>query len=551
MRNRLWIIDSPLKPTSNDIFFGPWCFENPKDYNLSEISEYLSLNDIRSLENNANDIIEYLLDFFLLNLKPNNSKKFSKKYLKIVLNPWINAFVHLIILRIDSLKNIIKNHKNKEFDVVLMKDDINWEFEDTLDFIRNGSMNKIFNFWIISRIIEKLKPDNWNVEYISKKNKYNKIERDLSFKEKIYNYLIELIPFYSVKGLGLKNSIFLQCKLYFKKNKNFSVENLAKKESQLKLNSEFDWEIYAKKLLPNCFKKINLRNKSRKENGYIICCGSNMYYNEKLKQKIAEKVELGNSLILSQHGGVYGSVAVHAAVNSVEYSNSLQYISWGWKKNRYTDNVVPLPSPYLSKFNFSNQNNNIIFIESNVNPYSFRINSINLSSENVDRQNNLFRIYNSLDKKLKKYFKYRPPLSQSGGGALSLEFERKFKEKIDIIKGDLHIETMKSKIILIDGPGTTMNILFSAKIPTIAFWNYDCNFFDENILEIIEELKGHGIIQNSAENAVKKLNEIYDSIEFWWNDRNLQVSLEKFNKNYALKDSNFFKQWSNFVSNLD
>ena len=138
MRNRLWIIDSPLKPTSSDIFFGPWCFENPKDYNLGEISEYLSLNDIRSLENNANDIIEYLLDFFLLNLKPNNSKKFSKKYLKIVLNPWINAFVHLIILRIDTLKNIIKNHKNKEFDVVLMKDDIDWEFEDTLDFIRNG-----------------------------------------------------------------------------------------------------------------------------------------------------------------------------------------------------------------------------------------------------------------------------------------------------------------------------------------------------------------------------------------------------------------------------
>ena len=73
----------------------------------------------------------------------------------------------------------------------------------------------------------------------------------------------------------------------------------------------------------------------------------------------------------------------------------------------------------------------------------------------------------------------------------------------------------------------------------------------ENILEIIEELKEHGVIQNSAENAVKKLNEIYDSIEFWWNDSNLQKSLEKFNKNYALKDSNFFKQWSNFVSNLD
>ena len=74
-----------------------------------------------------------------------------------------------------------------------------------------------------------------------------------------------------------------------------------------------------------------------------------------------------------------------------------------------------------------------------------------------------------MDDKLKKHFYYRPPLSQSGGEALSLDFKKQFKEKVNIIEGDLHTETMKSKVVLIDGPNTTMNILLSAKVPTIAF----------------------------------------------------------------------------------
>ena len=417
--------------------------------------------------------------------------------------------------------------------------------------MNNGSLNKKFNFWLISRIIEKFVPANWNLKYVSNISPDKKKIRNFPFKEKLYNYLVYLIPILSVKGMGLKSAIILHLKLILRNLKTEPSSKVASKNVSYKKETEFDWEILAEKLLPSTFRTMKFKKETSSNNKFIICCGSNLYYNEKLKFKIAQEVDSGDSLILTQHGGVYGTTGVHSAVNSVEYYNSNIYITWGWKKNSYKPNAISLPSPYLSKFNYKQQNDNIIFIESNVNLYSFRINSINLSLENLERRNNLSSIYTNLDNKLKSHFFYRPALSFSGGGVLSNDFKKLFKENINIISGDLHKETMKSKVILIDGPGTTMNILLSANIPTIAFWNYHLNFFDENSIKIIDNLKKHGIIQKSAKDAVQKLNEIYHDIESWWMNDELQKDLKEFNDNYALKDLNYIKHWTKFIKNLN
>jgi len=550
-KKTLWLVDSPDDISPNDVFFGAWCFENSK-YSMSiKINEFESISEIRSLEKESNIIIENLIAYFCLNLNSTDNKKFSTKFLNIVLRPWLNALVHLVLLRTHALKKIISKYEHEDLNINLMSDNVSWDFYDTLDFVKNGSTNKKFNFWLISRIIEKFKPANWNLKYVSNISPDEKKTRNIPFREKLYNYLVYLIPILSVKGMGLKSAIILHLKLILRNLKTEPSSKVASKNVSYKKETEFDWEILAEKLLPSTFRTMKFKKETSSNNKFIICCGSNLYYNEKLKFKIAQKVDSGDSLILTQHGGVYGTTGVHSAVNSVEYYNSNIYITWGWKKNSYKPNAISLPSPYLSKFNYKQQNDNIIFIESNVNLYSFRINSINLSLENLERRNNLSSIYTNLDNKLKSHFFYRPALSFSGGGVLSNDFKKLFKENINIISGDLHKETMKSKVILIDGPGTTMNILLSANIPTIAFWNYHLNFFDENSIKIIDNLKKHGIIQKSAKDAVQKLNEIYHDIESWWMNDELQKDLKEFNVNYALKDLNYLKHWTKFIKNLN
>ncbi|MDC0377908.1 hypothetical protein OAM76_01710 [Flavobacteriaceae bacterium] len=551
-KKTLWLVDSPDDISPNDVFFGAWCFEDSK-YSMSiKINEFESISEIRSLEKESNIIIENLIAYFCLNLNSINNKKFSTKFLNIVLKPWLNALVHIVLLRIYTLKKIINKYENEDLNIVLMSDNVSWDFYDTLDFIKNGSLNKKFNFWLISRIIEKFMPVNWNLKYVSNISPDLKKIRNITFKEKLSNYLVYLIPIFSVKGMDFKSALMLHLKLISKKTNNNELKsNISSENSSYVKDLNFDWEILAEKLLPSTFRNMKSKTKTSTNNNFILCCGSNLYYNEKFKIKIANKVDSGDSLILAQHGGVYGTVAVHSAVNSVEYNNSNIYITWGWKKNSYNPNAISLPSPYLSKFNYKQQNNNIIFVESNVNLFSFRINSINLSLDNLNRRSNLNSIHYNLNKNLKTHFFYRPALSMSGGGALSNDFKNLFKENINIISGDLHEETMKAKVILIDGPGTTMNILLSANIPTIAFWNYHLNFFDENSVKIIDNLKKHGIIQKSAKDAVQKLNEIYHDIESWWMNDELQKDLKEFNDNYGLKDLNYLKYWTKFIKNLN
>ena len=144
-----------------------------------------------------------------------------------------------------------------------MKDNISWKFNDTLDFVINGSLNKIFNFWLISRIIENNKPARWNLSYISENYDNKKTIRNISLKDKLYNHLISLIPIYSVKGLSLLNSVLLQFKLGLKKA-NFISEDRINRKKKRKLNSDFNWELYAMKLLPENFKNLKLNLKIKK-----------------------------------------------------------------------------------------------------------------------------------------------------------------------------------------------------------------------------------------------------------------------------------------------
>ena len=530
-RNSVWLVDSPIQVSNKDFFVGPWSFKNkkyPKNYKFPFISD---LNELKKLEKESNEIIDYLIQN-IIDENNQHPKSNFRKFIKVIFKPWLNVLVHLVMLRGSSIDKIISRLNNKKVDVVLMKDDINWNFNDTYDFILNGSFNKEFNHWIMSRIIEFKKPKSWNFIYESKNDKYKKVIKKSSFKEKIYHSLIIYFPLYSVKGLDFKSSLKLSkiiSKIKFKNKKiDVSEERLSKPKFY-----NIDFVNIYKSLIPKSLSNIKFKPKlSKKRNRFIVSCGSKLYYNEKYKLKIANQVASGDKLILAQHGGVYGSVAVHSSVNSIEYDFASKFITWGWEKNRYIDKTIKLPSPYLSKFNYRKENNKIIFVESNFDLFSTRINSINLNKENIERKNNLATLYKTIENKHLKNFYYRPPLSNLGGEDLNLEDKNNIINEIKIVKGDLHTETMKSKLVLIDGPNTTMNILFSANVPTIAFWDFDSNYFDDETKPYINKLVNHGVIQKSAFDAANKLNEIITDVDTWWYNKDIQNDLKIFNDKY-------------------
>jgi len=60
MKKTLWLVDSPSKITEDDIFFGAWCFNENFQKKADEDLEFISLDEMRLLENNSNEIISDL-----------------------------------------------------------------------------------------------------------------------------------------------------------------------------------------------------------------------------------------------------------------------------------------------------------------------------------------------------------------------------------------------------------------------------------------------------------------------------------------------------------
>ena len=103
MKKTLWLVDSPSKITEDDIFLvrgASMKISKKADEDL----EFISLDEMRLLENKSNDIISDLINFFECNLLSIENQPIPSKYLDIMIKPWLNAFVHLVVLRFHRFK---------------------------------------------------------------------------------------------------------------------------------------------------------------------------------------------------------------------------------------------------------------------------------------------------------------------------------------------------------------------------------------------------------------------------------------------------------------
>jgi hypothetical protein len=562
MIKKLWLCDSPVTfNPKKDILLGPWCIDG-KEFEYSNSNNFnfppdpsASITEMKMDE----EISKNFADSYLLVLTEKYNKllgtNYSSKFWRIITMPWLLTLCQCTWLKQKIINDFIKKHKNERIEVDLIDNSIEWNFRDTYDFIYNGIQSKKFNHWLYSRLIEKKIPSNWDVNYIKLENKEFKKVNAGSIKVKIYNYLILLFPILSIKGMPIIKGFILQLLLFSKnlfklKKQNLISNNYNFKKSKIDWN--LDWEDLIDRTSPLCFFSIKKKKLSAKTNKYRIECGSNLYYNEPLKYKIALEFEKGTQLILSQHGGVYGTAAVHSLVNSIEYSVAKKYLSWGWNNLSYNNNpIIPIPSPYLSKFNYKRVNDKVIFVDSIKNIFHKRINSLPQPNDCYNQRDFNYLFITSLDKKILKKFYYRPALSYSGGGQIvDSSYCQYYYPELNKIKGDLHKESMKCKILILDGPNTTFSIALSNNIPVIAFWDPLSNAIDENALPFFNELKKQGIIHTNPKMAAKQLNCVYKDVDIWWNNPILQKARKNWVNNFAKKNENWFKSWVNLILEL-
>lgn len=574
---RLWKFDQPV------IFLGEWCcqyrqketrsrmnFSVFKPYGISSNEKDLDHIDVKKLE-------QLLFPQFCNILNSYHNSEYDVKFWKIVLGHWFRRYINVVFNRVKTLQKCLES--NNIIGVSLFESSsYSLSTSDSLDALWSFS-NDRWNVELFSRIFEIIEPSETSVETVTDrsgircfKNTKEK-EKATSFFKRVLNYINGLACFFSVKDQIFIINSFLppyeEMKLHFKlgqipkirKNIRYLVNqnidySLRKSLSQnLKRdNTRNKIEEVLRNLLfesiPVCylegFNELLIASKSKKwpTNPKVIFTSNNFDTDEVFKLWTAYKVRNGSKYVVGQHGNSYGAARYIHPKNEVTTAD--RFITWGWNDNE--SNTLPgFIFKTVGKIAKEKYYGELLLVLSN---YPHQISTWDEGFRYMLHFENQKKMINNLSIKVRQNLTVRLHSASSRIGWGEMERLKDFDSKIKISKDDISIDTalQNSRLVVYGYNSTGMLETLSLNIPTLAWWDGEFDHLTDDAKPYYKLLADVGIIHFTEESIANKINLIWDDIDSWWNDIELQDARSKFCMQYAKTRTDPITQMASLLS---
>ena len=511
-----------------------------------------------------NQLYNKALDFLAPELNKASNQNLSHKEWEICFGHWLFSYTKIFWKIYHSKEKVSSEFKKK---ILIPKNSYNdfMSISSTIEWQKN-----------FENLIKNIKKNNnINVTKI-----YIHEEKDLkSFYKKIFyklhNIYCSLFKIYFLRKktfifntyLGKLNDIFLQLKfkelpIFFFHYPSYSC-GIDKKIRLKNINSKFSKEnkltnTYLKTLLLNIpvnyLEGFNIINnyleKSFLPKNLKFTFNSNEIITDDYFKIWITKQKSNCKLILSQHGLNYQIQTSHSPqIATIEISYVDKILYWGKKniKNKKFINMFMIPK---RKFLVKNKKNLILVLNQS-------LPNIHLM-DNKEYFLNSFKIVNfinMLNNELKKSLLIRlhktnfPPLTTKKIIALINSNKNKEIIKIDDGKQNIQKLILNSKLIIFTYPSSGFLEAISQNIPSILLWK---NIEDECLNSAKSDFKileNKGIIFRDEKKLSKFINTNWNSIDSWWNNKELKKVVSNFNLKYCIfEDKQFFKVYSKIKS---
>jgi putative transferase (TIGR04331 family) len=167
-------------------------------------------------------------------------------------------------------------------------------------------------------------------------------------------------------------------------------------------------------------------------------------------------------------------------------------------------------------------------------PYH-RINFYDNTYEYVKYLKDQIKFYNNLSNNIKSLIELR--LHSSSKLFNFYEKERWLDNdksmKINYGEIDLFRTIKNSRIVIFTYDSTGLLETLSLNIPTLIYINNNLEFIRESAMEYYQLLIDVGILFTSYDTISDKINQIYENVDEWWNDENVQNARKTFCNKYA------------------
>ena len=580
---KLFLVTTSLEDTwpnnqEHKVFLGKWCIPYSKN-NLKNSSDKLAhyhwdnreklYSDFLYLDN----IYETLLKELSVKLNYIHNKNFSENYWRIIIGPWLGYFVQILFDRWFMLSKTIKEYNITHVKLIKNKNFLTTP-KNMQEFI-NLSRDDFWNENIYGELIQLIWKNKINIEYVNKNLQSFSIQNKNSIKHKIklfYNYFSYLINrskinyFFHSTYMDLKKEFWLQLKLgqfpFFPVSPNyrdftFNIEKRNKiKFDDVDLNS---FEGIAKTLIPNHLPKIYLEGFNKisllinkvywPKKPKIIFTSNSYLADDFFKIWTANKKEVNSKYVIGQHGGLHGMCKFSFAEEH-QYKTSDFWLSWGYKDKKYS-NIIPIGNFTLSKKPINLKNKSALMAIGNFSRYSDHLYSVPISSQTENYIKDQIELINSLRQDIKENIILRLYFHDWGW-----EQEKRFNDQCSNIKienpsQDIKKSLANSRIFIGTYNATTYLETLSWNIPTIIYWNPEHWEMKESSREYFNLLKSVGIFHTSKKSLITKLENIWDDIDSWWFQTEVQEARKLFcnvwSRNNKFTQQKLFKYFKNFV----
>ena len=566
------------------ILAGDWCLiDNEKmlkkiQYEKIQFQwEYAT--DVVKAEKYCNKIYEKVLEDISIEFNKEFSIKKDRDFYRTTLGYWLIHFIHQAYDKFLLLQSAQKKH---QFETLTLHKD---EYIIPEDFVHynNLCLNHFYQAQLFSQIIKAMGINNAEFKI---KNSFNATKnhnykflirlRVINFVNLLYHASLTLLFKISrvfFKKLTIinnpyfkKNSKIFMLKIFLKSKGRiiFDFNLVNKKFKKNVINKKFRNRIYEKNInfdswitnvalsaipqsyLENFIDNLLFSKKFYKElnfKKYTFFTLQSLYTNTTFQYFIAENRKKIN-IYSGQHGCAYGMDIFHT---SEKFDRSIvdKFFTYGWVEDNKTH---PLPMPLIINTKINLEKNKKILILITTRPvYLTRLAIGPLSSiNNIDHVEDGIKLINNIEPNNNVVVRYHPSDKERWNNQIVID--RSIPNlKIDT-KDSFYSSLAEARILVSDCFATTTLEGFQANVPSIIYINKDRYLFRNEFSKYVKKMEEVGILFYSPDEAAKKINEIYDNVDEWWNSSKIQMIRRDICDNYALTDPNWINEWSQLLT---
>ena len=570
MKNIIFTNSFNKKYTVNNEKLGLWAEDNLLD--VKKIDKYYYRWDNPTFL--KQDIYKIKLQYFKYlreiskNLNRYHSENYDIKYWEIILGPWLNTFLSIIHDRYQSLHYFFKNNKNINSSTFLIFDEIRFRPKNSYQF-KFLSQSDLWNQFIYQKIAENsLFFKKIKIDYLSK-IRLDLIDKQItsislnnnqnSLKNLLKKNIIKILTqskninfFFYDTGFSYKTNFLLWTNLKkmistslfdFDLNKNqqnrsFEFVEPKKKETELETINR----ILINELMPESFVEtysIISKNLKKKYNFVpkIIFTSFGYKVYDCFKIWTAKNIHHHNSkLIIFQHGG-FGTYE-NSLDEDHQISISNVYLSWGWKY----PNQKKI-KPFFANFKCPKKNlkrvDKIMMVTAIKSKYSNTLYTGYQSSSWINYVKFLDLFFQKSSSKIKSNLILKGYTLDYGWDYTKLL--KKYHNEISIYNKNTNFSELVSeyKLNIITYNGTSLLQSLSSGNPTMILWDssiWRMSTISKKYFKLLQDCK---ILFDDVRKASIHLDNIYDDIDSWWNQSNLQKNLKIFNDNFSRNTNQF------------